>query len=96
MFYMHWNSLPLLSILYSFNNLLNTYRSAELSFTLDILFFSVKIIKVTFHSPVSNKLLFQQLLMQKKKKEKYYDFYLSCIVVPYLHYIELSYIFTLH
>lgn len=66
MFYVHWDGLSPLSILYSFNNLLNTYRPAELSFMLDILFFLVKIIKVKFHSPVSNKLLLQQLLMEKK------------------------------
>lgn len=54
---------------------------------LEILFFLVKTIKVAFHSSVSNKMLFQQLLMEKIM-DKYYDFYLSCITVPYLHYIQ--------
>lgn len=88
MFYMHWNGLPHLFILCSFNNLLNTYRPAELSCMLEILLFSVKTIKVAFHSSVSNKLLLQQLLMEKMM-EKCYDFYLSCIVVPYSHYIGI-------
>lgn len=71
MFYMCWNGLAHLPILYSFNNLLNTYRPAEFSCMLEVLFFSVKIIKVAIHSSVSNNLLLQQLPMEKMMEKSY-------------------------